>query len=352
MVTLKEIAEKAGVSIGTVSKVLNNRIGKQNFGPECIQRIKRTARQLGYIPNYHARSLKSGKSHTIGLLLGGGIELPWNEYWAALIGGMMAGARQHNYHFININESNGETPSQTALRFLQEQRIDALVLPRLSSFNADLKLFSGQEFPIVTVLNQEETGFPSITVDECSGIAFLTEHLRSLGHTNLLWVGPETQNNTSALNRFKGFESVCTEQGIDHSEVFFPSLSYDKPWSWERAVNDPYRSVADHMSDFNPATGIVCYNDASAAAVYRLCAENNISIPESKSVAAFDDGTAQFLLPPCTSAGHMLKEIGQRAAEIAVEMAEGKNDYTNHRELIPSGVIIRNSTSPVGRVNK
>jgi DNA-binding LacI/PurR family transcriptional regulator len=127
--TLKDIAEEAGFSIGTVSKVLNARRGADAFSKECVQAIRKAARKLGYRPNYHARSLQGGRSQTIGVLMGHLDQCSWDHFWAQMIGGIMVRARTMGYHSLTVGEVREADPLDLGLRFLQERRIDALIVP-------------------------------------------------------------------------------------------------------------------------------------------------------------------------------------------------------------------------------
>ncbi len=351
MATLKEIAAKAGVSVGTVSKVLNNRMGDQQFGADCVAKIKQTAADLGYIPNYHARSLKSGTSYTVGMLLGVGSDVLWNDYWARLVGGMMSAARKQNYHLININGSDGQSPMETALRFIKEQRIDALVIPYYASFDLDLHKFQQDNFPVVLALNPNESQIPSVTVDDAGGVSALVAHLAGLGHDEVLWLGPQPKHNPSSQSRLKGFRSACKKLGIKGHEILsqqYPKA--DQKDSRQNSINATLMAIDKNLETFNESRAVVCYNDATLYAFYQTCQRMGISIPHDKSVCVFDDAQAAYMLPACTSASHMLSEIGQRVMEIAIDMHQNKKKYDNYRELIPSTVVVRESTT--ARVDK
>ena len=347
MARLKDVAARAGVSVGTASKVLSSARAAQPFSPECVLRVRTAARELGYTPSYLARSLQTGRSYGLGLALGGLGRSAWEGFWSQMIGGVMGQAHALGYHFVTVGSTVGATAVAQGLSFLRERRIDALVVPAFACGGRVPEELIDTGAPVVLTSFSAETPLPSVDLEEASGIAAAVEHLRGLGHRRLLWVGERDNPHPSCETRRGAFWQSVRDAGLDGRELLMPHTPGAHPRGMHEHIAASRMAVLEHCRDGLDATGIVCYEEGIAFGAYAALAEMGLRVPQDVSVIGFDDIYADVAWPPMTVVSHMLEQIGRTAAELAIRMADGGVlEEEPRRTLVPAELVVRSSTGP------
>lgn len=356
-VRLLDIAERAGVSVATVSKILKGPPLRDLFRPECVESVHKAAKALGYKPNYLARALQTGRSGALGMAVGSPSqeELADDrapaEFWSHMISGVDRQARVMGYHFVAIGNEEPFNVVDNSLRFLDESRIDALVMQGHTYRGLGRKKMAGCTSPVVLTCVDGDTEFPVVDVDDGAGIVAAVEHLAELQHRNLLWVGG-TGPHDQRRKRF--FRSAAKKAGLRTGVLDVPPLpavNHQEHWEerYGRQVEVTCSAFVERFGEKCPHTGVVCYNECFALGIYAACIEVGLRIPRDLSVIGFDNLHAATVYPQMTVASHMLHQIGQRAAQIAIEMTSGEKawkKYRGYRECIPSKLVVRKSTAP------
>ncbi len=223
MARLRDVADLAGVSPGTASKVLNGRQGQQHFSPECEARIRRAARRLGYRPNYLARNLASGRAEAVGLLVQPGTT-GTGSFWGQVVSGLSDSLAGTGRHLVTIAGRSGEEQVDRAALFLEEGRVDGLALLSVSErFDVPPSLTEA-EHPMV-LLGCEDPRAPSVAVDDAAGVAAAVRHLADLGHRRLLWLGPDDDPHSSVARRRQACRRAAAEAGVHLEEQTFPWMA-------------------------------------------------------------------------------------------------------------------------------
>ena len=349
MVRLKDVAEQAGVSIGTASKVLNGSRADLAFSADCVRRVRRAARELGYAPNYLARGLQTGRSYALGMALGALGRNAWSDFWSQMLGGMVGQAHALGYHCITIGAEDGPSSVHKGLRFLRERRVDGLIVPGFACpSQVPLELLEPAG-PVVLINFFHETSLPSVELDGASGMAAAVRHLRDLGHRRLLWIGQPAERHPSSEERRGAFWSAVREGGLEGEEVVLPVI----PAAYEEVLPDVIAgSCAELLERWRGglgATGLICYDEGIAFGAYAALAQMGLRVPQDVSVVGFDDIYAHVAWPPMTVVSHMLGQMGSAAAEMAVQMAEDEPDAAPDaglRRRIPAELVVRKSTGP------
>ena len=346
MPTLKDVAKTAGVSVCTVSRVLNGNHVAGRISQACVKKVLAAAKRVGYRPNYHARSLQTGLAQTVGLLVDRGAgEADGYGFWSKMVLGVQAEAIERGYDCLVIGKGpRDESPVQAGLRYVRERRIDCMVVPGYSYLAHSSPELHEEGVPAVLLMYRRDTPLPVVGNDAAPGIAEAVKHLAGLGHEHLLWLGPEGRADGEGAYRQKAFEAAAKKVGVTASaELYAPN---------ENVAEDPissgaYEAVTSLLSRKRAFTAIVCYNERAAFGVYAAAHRAGLSIPGDLSAVGFDDLHAHMAYPPMTVVSHMLAEIGRRAAAIAIEMASDakkRKRYTKHRELLPSKLVVRASS--------
>jgi LacI family transcriptional regulator len=348
-VTLKQIADRAGCSVTAVSKALNGARGSASVGPETQSRVLRIAAELGYTPNYLARALQRGRTDTLGLVCQfGEAGLHHNDFWAPLIQGIQGRARQAQQDVLIIGADRGHDEVQRGLEQLRQRRFDALIVPALM-YGFHLPDLEAADGPIVYAATTRSGAHPAVGTDEAPGIVAACRHLADLGHRRLLWLPTTVGGALLDPARDAAVRAAAASQGLALSV-----RAVDEDQIADRHGTAGYiagcrAQLADLAADAGDVTAVMAYSERVALA---LCAEVNAAgrrVPDDLSVIGFDDLHAHIAQPPLTVVSQRLRAVGERAAELALELAHGSRpaaDYAGRVELLPSKLVVRVSTGP------
>lgn len=354
MARLQDVADLAGVSLGTASKVLNGRQGAQKFSPECEQRVRRAAERLGYRPSYMARSLANRRAEAVGLLIGPGA-MGANDFWGEVLRGLGMGAIASGRHLVTVAGHDADEQCELAGRFLQEGRIDGLVVLSFRERFRPPPCLTATGHPLV-LLGCRDPAAPSVALDDDVGVEAVVQHLADLGHRRITWYGPEDRGESSCARRRQACRRTAARFGLELAESMFcwePAMG-DRVWT--RRQEEQVARVCAHccgQAGFaESGTAAVCYDDVVAFGVYGAARERGLRIPDDLSVTGFDDIHADCVWPALTTVNHMLTDIGQRAAALLEAMIEDPTRRTRlagHCEMVRPRLRIRASTAPPRR---
>jgi LacI family transcriptional regulator len=312
MATLKDVANLAGVSTATVSNVLR---GTKPTSGEVQRRVHAAIETLGYVPNPHAQSLRTGHSHTLGLVLP---DLA-NPYFPALVQAIETTARGLGYALIVMDAGNDPGREHDSLALLASYQVAGVIWVPVFDHPC-----SEWPFPIVTV-DRPLANCDAVVADHAQGGALIARHALALGHRRVgLLSGPRSLPS-AALRRagFLGAAAAPLEVVWEH-EVGFSS---ELPTEVVVRLRDPECSL------------VVCANDAIAVGALRALREGGSRVPEDVSVIGFDDVPwAEFVEPALTTVRQPLPALGSAAVEVV------------HARITNPAAELRFETHPVALV--
>ncbi len=269
-----------------------------------------------------------------------------------MIGGVGESLVDGDRHLVTMAGRSGERQVERAVRFLDEGRIDGLVLiSSREDFSLPPALSQGG-WPLVLV-GCEDAAAPTVTVDDAAGVAAAVRHLAGLGHRRLLWLGPEDDPHSSVLRRRAACRQAVGEAGLHLEEQSFVWCVTSDGRLHSAPIEEQIASTRTHCAAqadlLQGATAVVCYDDVVACGLYAAARGRGLSIPDDLSVVGFDDFHAAHYLPPLTTVSHMLPAIGRRASEILQEMIDGgpecRRAYAGRRERVAPLLMERGSTA-------
>jgi LacI family transcriptional regulator len=350
-VTLSDVAKAAGVSIATASMVLNPTEKTAKVSDERTALVRAAAEKLGYVANYHARAMHLGRAETLGFALDYGVagrktddEPMGVGYFHHLTMGIEAETHYVGYNLALIGPGTEERAVDRGVRQLQQRRLDALIVPAvLSSVRLNRLLVEAPDLPIVLVEHEGVSAFPVVHYDEAAGVRVAVEHLAGLGHRGLLWIGPDDPGPLARAGMF--------DQAVLGAKVAGGRLTFTIPeprYHRSSIIAAATAALAERLRQPRTFTGIVCYNDFTAVGVYAALLSAGVRIPDEVSVVGFDDFVAAYLHPRLTTVSHMLVQMGRRAAELALEVAEGpaaRARLRHHRDVLVPELVQRDSTA-------
>ncbi|RKR72947.1 substrate-binding domain-containing protein [Frondihabitans australicus] len=344
MANIFDVAQEAGVSHQTVSRVVN---GDPNVRPATRQRVDDAIAKLNYRPSAAARALASRKTRALGLIsTGGPLFGP-----SSIMQGFDGAAREAGYQVSIASINRPETVAlresmRSAVDALLGQNVEAIVLIAPDSRAIDAIGELAVPVPLVTADAGDHAGLVSVSLDQFSGAVLAAEHLASLGHRAILHVaGPSDWND--AVERERGFQAAAQRLGL----APLPSVRGD--WSPESG----YRLGADLADrvEAGELTAIFSSNDQMALGLLHAFAERGVRVPEQVSIVGFDDvPEAAHFYPPLTTVRQDFGALGRQImrtveAQLAGPSAEPAASAPPESDPTAPQLVVRASTASAPR---
>ena len=331
--TIYDVARLAGVSLATVSRVLNQ---YPHVRPKTREQVVAAMRSLNYQPNLMATALMTGHTRTVGLL----VSDISNPFFGEICRGVEDAAAGKGLSVIicNTDEREEREAQQTAL--LRQKGVDGVIFA--SAYVGDHNLAQLQEHGIPIVLvsrGVEGPAVDTIGVDDFTGGYQAARHLLSLGHRLIAHLtGP--LNTRPGLHRKKGFEAALEEAGV----AVNPDWVLPGSFSLESGLIRTLELLA--VPGERP-TAIVAGNDLIAIGAMRVLRQRGLRVPEDVSIVGYDRTTlAEIVDPELTSVAQPMQEMGRRALEMLLEVVTGRRSEPL-QVVLPPRLVLGHSTGPV-----
>src|SRR5437868_1831381 len=269
-VTIHDVAARAGVSVATVSRVLNS---KDLVREETSRQVLAAAKSLRYVPNIAARSLSIRRSQTIGIVLPD----VHGEYFSEVIRGVDVDARHEGYHIL-VSGSHSDPTEMLAVIEAMRGRVDGLIVMAPDVPASALREQFAADIPVV-LLNTVDDLHDAITIDNYGGARSMMRHLATLGHTQIAFVkGPS--HNADARERLRGFRHSMRALGATGR-----AFEVDGDFTEHSGF-----AAGAQLAEMTPRpTAIFAANDSMAVGVMSSLTERNIAVPREMTVVGFDD---------------------------------------------------------------
>jgi len=342
-VTIHDVAARAGVSVATVSRVLN---GKQLVRPETADHVLTAARSLRFVPNIAARTLSIRRSQTIGIVLPD----VHGEFFSEVIRGVDVAARKAGYHIL-VSGSHSDPGEMLEVLEAMRGRVDGLVVMAPDVALSALSSSRAIDLPLV-LLNTADDAHDAITIDNYGGARTMIRHLAQLGHTRIAFIkGPD--QNADARERLRGYrQAMRAVSGGERIEIHGDFTEHS---GYEAAMQ--IASIGERGADVSSAhrvpsgrdvrsprpTAIFAANDSMAVGVLSALADRGVAVPAEMSVVGFDDiPIARYVAPPLTTIRVDIAELGRRAfALLSESLGEGRR--ARRQECISTTLVVRKS---------
>lgn len=339
-VTIRDVAEAAGVSTATVSRVFAQPQGRVSSNTR--RRVVRAAQELGYRPHRGARALARQRSDLIGVLLVG--------FGAGFVGEVMDGladaARESGRETVFASYGSlGYDGLRRALDHLFEMRAEGIVFYPSTSLPIDDKALVAELMRVPTVLVDmavDGLDLPLVTSDDAAGIGQAVGHLRSLGHERIAHLAGPSWTSTGAT-RLRAFKEAMVENGLQAQD----DLIVPHDYTYNRAV-----IAAQQLLQVSPLpTAVIAVDDKAAAAILEVARHSGLRVPDDLSVIGFSDTyLCQTWHPPLTTVRQPKAELGKEAVHLLsglIEGGESEKDAGVH--LLPTQLVVRGSCGPAAQ---
>jgi len=334
MATIKEVAQRAGVSIRTVSRVLNEHPHVAN---ETRERVLRVIEELDFRPNAAARYMRTGQSQLIGFLTD---EVAQNVFSYDLIIGAQQAAWEHEKLLFLLNTGNDPQVEIRAINMMRDHQVEGMIYATMYHREIGHSQFP-EDIPIVLVnCFADDRSLPCIVPDEVGGGQLATETLLKKGHRRIGFVNVAAQE-PAPLGRLEGYRQALAHYGIPFDEALVRYI--EEPF--EGLATSTYDCVLSLLQMNDPPTGIFCFNDLMALGAYDAIRKSNLRIPEDVAVVGFDnvEMLAAQIHPPLTTIELPMFEMGQLAVRMLLEEGAIAQDGQSVQHIIECPLIIRRS---------
>ena len=335
--TLKDVAERAGVSVATVSYVLN---GKSSISEQTRERVLGAVREMDYVPDLSARSLSMRDSKLIGVVVPqtepGDRLMLQNSFYGEVLSSIECEARRQGYHIlISATDAN-----ESYLTLAKQRNLDGIIIIGMypDEFYQQMKK---TQIPIVLIDSYcEDHYYHSVRIDDAYGSYLATRHLLRHGHRDIaLFVG-QLKENGVMKKRLVGYKQALDEFGIGFREEYV----FEGQTDYESGIVLARRMVEQKL----PVTGIVAAADILAIGAIKGLYEMGLNVPKDYSIIGFDDlEIANYITPGLTSIKQHISLKGKRAVELLLNHIADPT-LSKQEEILPLSLVERESVRTLG----
>ena len=331
-VRLKDIARELNVSVITVSKALR---GNTDISEATRKRILARMKELDYQPNMAARSLATGHSFILGLIVPDLV----NPFFAELAKSLGGALRKYSYGLILASSDDNPEIERSEIRMMLARGVDALLLASCQPNLRGFYTVHNQDTPFVLV----DRPFPHLRAnfvgtDDCEGGRLATEHLIQIGRKRLAYIG--SPDVSAAADRFRGFRNALRDHHLQMRDEFVlssPDLEHEND-------DTGYHLMQTLLKRRTRPDGVFCHNDIIAIGAMKATLDAGFSIPDDIAFVGFDNVRYSKYLPiPLTSVDQSTAQLGETTAQLAMDLIAGKIEKPRNVLLVPS-LVIRRST--------
>ena len=337
--TIDDVAELAGVSMKTVSRVVNR---EPNVRASTQEKVEAAIRTLSYRPNQSARNLASQHAHLIALIYDdpSAYEIPSSGYVIRMQQGTLRACRRADYQLLihPCNYRNKDLDTEISALIEQARPAGIVLAAPLSNMAKIVRSIEATGTPFVRLSPGSKRGKQlAISTNDREVSAEMTRYLASLGHQRIAFITGH-QKHKAVASRFLGYQDGLEQSGLKYTEKLVAK--------GDNSFDSGVESARKLLERKNPPTAILAANDDMAVAAIRVADSLGISIPGQLSIAGFDDiPLARQVFPSLTTIRQPLSQMAERATE---SLIEGKNNGSSAAkvEIVPATLMIRESTGP------
>lgn len=330
--TMKDVARLAGVSVQTVSCVVN---GTGSISTRTRQRVLRAIDELNYRPDPIARSMRTRQTRLIGLLV---LDIT-NPVHSVIAEAVESAAHANGYKVILYNVSNSPERERESLEAVAEGLVDGLVIVNSVDRERTLRFLAEEEILSVLIDCQSDFTVPTVMVDNVQAGYVATEHLIRLGHRRIAHISGSAPMIISQ-QRLEGYRRALADHGLTYERVVYLMKA---SWDWD--FGSGYRAMRELLEGDPRPTAVFAASDQMAIGAYRAIVEAGLRIPQDISVVGFDDiEAAAYATPPLTTIRQPFTDMAASAVATLLRLMDGQRaEETLH--ILPFELVVRGSTA-------
>jgi DNA-binding LacI/PurR family transcriptional regulator len=338
-VTLRDVAERAGVSITTVSRILNGRETGVTVRDETRARIVATAAELGYKPNLLARALRGSRSSLLGVI----IRDIGDPFHLQVLRGVNEVARSRGYRlFLGHVDWSPDVAAVYGSMFEQSHADGILILGDIAGGDATLDDLADRHEHVVGVSDRVgPRRVPGVYVDNAKGTELALEHLWDLGHRAIICVADERMADGPL--RSEVYREFMRQRGQAHLARTYFTTQPDPEPGYRLG-----RELFAHLDRAGHPTAVYAASDTIAIGLLQAAFQARVVVPDQLSIVGFDDiDIAAFTIPPLTTISQSGAEMGRTSAHLLLDMIEGQVAPPDIEDVVVTpNLVVRQSTAP------
>ena len=325
-VTIQEVAEEAGVSTATVSRVIN----KNSVVSRITElQVKKAIQKLGYKPNRSARNLRAGKVNRVGVLFAD-IQ---NPFFTSVLAGIESSLQKADYVLLLGNANENPKTEEIHLQVFQEEGVAGIILASVSNSSDEYKKIIQAGIPIVALDRSiEDFNIDSISINNVEAAEIATNHLLNLGHNNIAFIGGPEKISTARLRK-EGYQRALQSKGFKNGKIELGNFRQD----------GGYHSMKRILAEDRVPSAVLVSNNLMTLGALQAIHENGLKIPKDIALVGFDDMPwATSLQPPLTVIAQPTYDMGSIAVRLLLDRIENPNNPVQ-QVILHSFLIVRES---------
>jgi LacI family transcriptional regulator len=332
-ITIKDIARIANVSYATVSRALNNH---KDVSDDTKRKILGICEQLGYSPNAIARGLVTKSTNTIGLL----VPDITNPFFPEVARGVEDEASKRNYNVFLCNTNWDIMKEISYFQLLLGKRVEGIIIAPVSDGTFNLAAKYTDRLPIIFIASKiDDSSHNYIVIDDIEGVMMATEHLISLGHKKIAFIGGK-EGTSTFKDRLEGYKIALENNGIKPDPELVKSYGYRK--------ESGYNGIRSLVESSNMPTAIIAINDIVALGVIEAAEEIGLNIPDDVSLIGFDDiPYASLPKIKLTTISQPKYDMGRESVNMLFDKLSQENSKQGLHKVIKPRLIIRSTCKAI-----
>ncbi len=333
MATIEQVARRAGVSVATVSRTLND---SPTVRPATAQRVREAIEALGYVPNQPARNLRRNESRVI-LALAPTFS---NPYYSRILTGIGDRAWELEYSVLVCNTLGHTDSERRFLKMLESHQADGAVLLACHWNYSWLARFAERSHVVQCCEYVPDMACPVVAIDNYAATREMVAYLQDLGHTRIAMIGADNQYISSQLRR-QGYLDAMAERGLPAREDWYRLADAEYSLASGQAAARTLLSAAPRP------TAVFCVSDILALSVISVAQELGLNVPEDLTVTGFDDVDYTTIVHPyLTTIAQPCYEMGRRSVDLLLEGIRNRAPQPVEQAFLPHRLMERESAAP------
>lgn len=324
----------AGVSRTTVSFVLNG-VQSEKISPATRDRVLQAARDLDYVPDAAARTLVSGKTGTIGLVVSRAEHIGVDAFIPQTIHGVSQVSSRHGYRLL-LETSEDEKHTYDYDQLVRAKQIDGLVVLNPDPADVYLNDLVGMGYPVSLIGSFPHPDAAVVSIDSVAAMDEVTAHLIELGHTRIGFIHYREMRSLDTGGRFRGYRAALERSGIALDETLVRSGDY--------SAESGYNAMRSLLNEASLPTAVVTGNDTIAIGAISAIVEAGLRVPDDIAIVGFDDiPLAQFISPSLTTVRVPAHQMAEACGSMIIDLIQGR-PIQERKRVFPAELIVRKSS--------
>jgi len=338
-ISIKDIAKKLGVSPTLVSMVLNGKGDENGISPITQKRVIETAKKLKYKPNQTARSLRMGRSETIGLI----VSDISNPFYAQIAGRIEIKASIQGYNLFVCSTYENPEKEIELIQMLKSRNVDGMIISSSAENIDEIEKLKNEDYPFVLIdRNLDLPDINLVSVDNFKGAFEATQHLIDTGLKTIAFLSITPSYISTIIDRKKAYIKALVENGLEEDHTLLKEIRFDR-------INEDTEKALTELFNIKPdIDAVFSSNNSVTVACLSTFSKMNIMIPKDLALVSFDDvDWFEYSNPGITAVAQSVNDIGDNAVDILLNEIKMKGKSEKKQICLDTRLIIRESTGKI-----